>query len=350
MSHEDLNERLHDYLEGVLTSEDRQEFERHLETCQLCREEIHMVRRLDEVVATLPEPELPPRFMEKLQAALDEVDANPQVSGMAAASAPTAVQGRKPAAVPRRSLPWLAVLAAAACLIVAVGLFWPRPPGPDSGGGSAAALQVWLASADGSVLLSGDPVTTTRLLAAGTVVEAPSRSVLAVGQSTEVRLDGSSSLQVGPEALQLTRGRIFVAERGERLRVETPQAVIVPAGTDYEVTVEGDRTTVRVWDGQVAVRPRQGGASQVLSAGQQVTVTGAGVSPASAGEPDDFVKWNQGLKPHGVPPAGSPLPKAPISQARPALDNLVTQSRPTLGGSGVTSRSGGATDSTGRPG
>lgn len=313
-SHETQNERLHDYLEGVLTAEDRQEFERHLETCTLCREEIHMVRRLDEVVATLPQPELPHRFMEKLSAALDEVDLE---KGVKADSAPTAVAGRR---TPGRRFPWWPALAAAAGLILAVGLFWPRVPKPvdsGSGGGTAAALQVWLAASDGNVSVAGGPASTTQVVPPESLLEAGQRSVLAIGKATEVRLEAGSQVKVRGDFLELSQGRIFVAERGEGLRVETPQAVVTPTGTDYEVLVEEGRTTVRVWEGRVKVAPR-GSAGVELKAGEGLTVAGSDVRSVPA-TPDAFVEWNKRLKPAGgAPSPGAPLPKPPVSLRLPA--------------------------------
>ena len=108
MSHE----LLFDYHEGVLEGSARKDFERHLEGCADCRDELTLVRRLEDVVRDLPEPELPEGFHQRLQAALD----TPQVTLEA-----TTARFAEPAARPR--WPWALLV----LVVVALGLWLLAP-------------------------------------------------------------------------------------------------------------------------------------------------------------------------------------------------------------------------------
>lgn len=56
-----MEERLNDYLDGLLSGAGRQEIERHLEECGACRETLGAMRRLCQETSMLPESLDPPR-------------------------------------------------------------------------------------------------------------------------------------------------------------------------------------------------------------------------------------------------------------------------------------------------
>jgi Putative zinc-finger/FecR protein len=61
MNCDNMENRLHDYVDGVLTPGERQEVERHLETCANCRQEMQFLQALRQQVARLPQRLDPPR-------------------------------------------------------------------------------------------------------------------------------------------------------------------------------------------------------------------------------------------------------------------------------------------------
>ncbi len=61
MNCDKMENRLHDYVDGVLTPEERQEVERHLEACANCRQEMQFLQALRQQVGRLPQRLEPPR-------------------------------------------------------------------------------------------------------------------------------------------------------------------------------------------------------------------------------------------------------------------------------------------------
>jgi hypothetical protein len=60
--HERLTESLSAYLDGALARADRDALERHLATCETCREELAELQRVRALLRALPEPALPRSF------------------------------------------------------------------------------------------------------------------------------------------------------------------------------------------------------------------------------------------------------------------------------------------------
>lgn len=69
MSCPDLTQ-IYAYLDGELTAEDRLRLEEHLETCSRCRRLVADRRLFLEASSSLPEPDLPPDFSERVMAGL----------------------------------------------------------------------------------------------------------------------------------------------------------------------------------------------------------------------------------------------------------------------------------------
>ena len=65
----ELVELVTDYLEGVLTPEERTRFEAHLELCSGCRTYLEQMRQTIEATGRLSDEAVPPEAMEALVAA-----------------------------------------------------------------------------------------------------------------------------------------------------------------------------------------------------------------------------------------------------------------------------------------
>lgn len=66
LSCQELIELVTDYIEGILSSEDRARFESHLNSCSGCRAYLAQVRRTIEIVGTLEKSDIPDDAREQL--------------------------------------------------------------------------------------------------------------------------------------------------------------------------------------------------------------------------------------------------------------------------------------------
>jgi len=132
--------------------------------------------------------------------------------------------------------------------------------------------------------------------------DARGTALLWIGERTAAVMGTNSELQVLPDGVRLTRGRVTIRERGRKglvsPQVETKRARIRPHGTVYSVAHDTatDVTTVAVQSGAVTVTPSAAGqAPRLVTSGQAVTVagtTGPAATPAGGGgdasRPVDF--------------------------------------------------------------
>lgn len=95
-------EYLHSYIDDSLSATTRRELEAHLLTCQECAAELEALQSLSKAIRVLPQPELPPGFSQSLHERLSAEPAPP-----------------RPAVWQRG---WVKPVAAAACLILVVGM------------------------------------------------------------------------------------------------------------------------------------------------------------------------------------------------------------------------------------
>lgn len=157
-----------------------------------------------------------------------------------------------------------------------------------------AGREDWAAAALNRPLTRGDRVW----------VAESSRSELHVG-STAVRLGSATQLNLltlddDVTQLQVTQGSVAVRVRQlfdtERFQIDTPQlAFSVGQPGEYRVDVDPVRQTTRVsvWSGSGAVYG-DGGATQPLTAAQQITVSGSNlqaVALAGVGPRDGLQQW-----------------------------------------------------------
>lgn len=121
-----------------------------------------------------------------------------------------------------------------------------------------------------------------------------------VGQTRQTTLaDGSAlTLDTGTRVdirytdtqrlLLLRAGRIFVATAadssipGRPFLVQTPVGTVQAIGTQFTVSLEEGAAQVNVYEGAVAVRPKDGSSSQIIRTGRQARFDAATVSPDTA--------------------------------------------------------------------
>lgn len=65
-------DKIHAYLRGRLNPQEAAEFERHLETCRICSQEVARERKLDSLLSAWETPEPRPGFSTRLKARLAE--------------------------------------------------------------------------------------------------------------------------------------------------------------------------------------------------------------------------------------------------------------------------------------
>ncbi|MBX5131502.1 TonB-dependent receptor [Rhizobium lentis] len=175
-------------------------------------------------------------------------------------------------------------------------------------------------------------------LLTGDVLRTNANGQLAIvfSDHTQVRLGRNSSLQVkkmavsGDTTLELQSGTIWArAERGgQGLTVETPAAAAAIRGTDWTMTVEGDKTSMIVLEGRVALSNPQG--SVEVSEGEGAVAT-IGQAPRKVVivTPDDreqmlfYLTLRNGF---ALMPA-SPLPTATMRSERGRITAVPAQSR-----------------------
>jgi len=118
-------------------------------------------------------------------------------------------------------------------------------------------------------LLAGDALRTN---ASGNLtIRFADKSLVRMGRNTTMVVKKISS--TSDSVLNLTEGTIWAraARGGSKVEVETPAATAAIRGTDWTLTVSGDRTTLTVLEGAVELANPQG--SVVVSQGEGATVT-----------------------------------------------------------------------------
>jgi ferric-dicitrate binding protein FerR (iron transport regulator) len=173
----------------------------------------------------------------------------------------------------RRRIGWGVSLAAAAVVVVAVGLgFWATRPEMTPGASGIrvervanAALQV------GATVSWGDEVKTG----------ADARVALRAPSGHSLRLDTDTTLRVRSDReFSLERGALYVDSRGEggsprtSLRIDTAMGSIEDEGTQFAVRLAGDSLSLQVREGAVTLSAPSGRA--VAAAGQALSLDASG--------------------------------------------------------------------------
>jgi len=184
----------------------------------------------------------------------------------------------------RRTL-WLALAAAS---IAGLTLAWwiatrdsePRPP--------LVAAHVEKSSGVGS-LSPGEA-----LLAGAIVDTEDGRAALRMPGLQSVRLDVGTSIRLlAPALVQLDRGAVYVdSEHRGRVVIRTSAGDVSPAGTQFEVRVDGSRLRVRVREGNVTIASRLAAA-----AGDEIRVDRGQVTRGRIAAADPAWDWTQAVSP-----------------------------------------------------
>ncbi|HYQ50080.1 MAG TPA: FecR family protein [Pseudomonas sp.] len=166
--------------------------------------------------------------------------------------------------------PWLRTLAAAACLVLGVGMAGGWHPGH------------WLQDLQADYR-SGDTL----------------RQVTLADQS-EVTLDAGSAIAVdfqqGERRVRLLHGAAFfqVTHNGEPFVVQAAGGEVRVLGTQFEVRDQGEGAQVTVRSGRVAVTAAQGQVARELTANQQLAYAEGRTGELLAVDSDSRLGWRQG--------------------------------------------------------
>lgn len=271
MNCEKMENRLHDYLDGALTPAERQEVERHLETCENCRAEIQFLQALRQQVARLPQSLEPPRDLWPEIAARIEPKKQLWKAWLAG------LQTRKNGAASylkqifagdggSRWLAWgIRGAIAVAMLVLTIG-------------GIALLMQTrqnsWpVASLAGAPQIGAERIDTFGKLAVGEWLETDdsSRAKIGVGMIGHVEIAPNTRIRL--VKAKLTDHRLALA-RGEMhaeifappkiFFVETPSALAVDLGCEYTLKIDDDGFgRLHVTKGYVALENEHGPESTV---------------------------------------------------------------------------------------
>jgi ferric-dicitrate binding protein FerR (iron transport regulator) len=135
---------------------------------------------------------------------------------------------------------------------------------------------------EGSALMeaAGDAPVVVR---AGTPIPAGVRFVTREGRvalslgSLSIRVDRGTTLQLGDRELTLQHGAIYV-DTGvagavpSTLRIVTPEGEVRHVGTQYQVLVQGEKTVVRVREGNVRIDRRDDTHTERVDANEEVVL------------------------------------------------------------------------------
>lgn len=141
-------EQLLDFVDGRLTADARHAVDAHVRGCGACQAELAALTAARDAARSVAPPPLPDGLEARILGAIEAADTTTGESGAAGDPRPP-VDTRAPATPPAR-LPWLALAALAAALVLAAVLWW-RPTGdlPDAAAGHVrahAARQLTLTS------------------------------------------------------------------------------------------------------------------------------------------------------------------------------------------------------------
>ncbi|MCI0330307.1 MAG: zf-HC2 domain-containing protein [candidate division Zixibacteria bacterium] len=224
MNCQEIEVRLNDHLDGILSASENAEVERHLESCLNCKEELLRLRNLMAETAALPKEMIPAR------------DLWPKVAGRIALTKQTA--SRSFFGLPlNRTVGALAV--AAVLILVAAGIFWKI---------KQSSTPFWeVGRLAGSPKVGSEKLFDTGKLRVGEWLETDdsSRAVISVGNIGHVQVEPNSRIRL-VEA-RLTEHRLALQKGGLEAQisapprlffVETPSATAVDMGCVYRLTVD----------------------------------------------------------------------------------------------------------------
>jgi ferric-dicitrate binding protein FerR (iron transport regulator) len=179
-----------------------------------------------------------------------------------------------PARAPRRGA-WVALTAAASVVLIAVVAFRPSNHVAMQAAARVVSIQggaVLHHGADGTVLLPA-----TDVMTGNTIETSNGRVVLTLGNSLSLRINRYTRLRLdSPSDVTLLAGDVYVdsggVNAGGHLRIETPSGEVRHVGTQFQVSVAGVNTKVRVREGRVVFTPLDAGAPRDIAAGDELRI------------------------------------------------------------------------------
>jgi ferric-dicitrate binding protein FerR (iron transport regulator) len=177
------------------------------------------------------------------------------------------------AATGRKSRAWW--LAAAAAVLVGIGLIWWTRARTPVIAPVIASIERVSGNARWEI---GSPLAAGSELATGGM--RPARLTLRMRGGASVRLDAATQVRLASATMvELQQGAVYVdtgaaPDRGEEISVRAPVGLFRPAGTQFEVRLEGGATKLRVREG--SVRLDRGWESVRAASGEELIVRGGG--------------------------------------------------------------------------
>ena len=254
-SHDDTNELL-DYLDGSLSSQEKESVLDRMQQDPALRREYETLAAMARGLEDMPEEPVPAGFVDAFMAA----HAQPSFTEKLAALFETFKS------------PATASLALAGGL-AAVALFVMPGSGPNDGGakplaGCTLVAQAGLASVNGK-----DRAGEVQLHLEDTIeVDDTFEGELRYPDGTTIKLSAGTAVQVRSRGLRLRQGGVWleVTKDLRGFQVETPLALAAVKGTQFTVEYDGERTEVYVTEGLVEVSSEKN--KKLLSAGKGATV------------------------------------------------------------------------------
>jgi ferric-dicitrate binding protein FerR (iron transport regulator) len=116
-----------------------------------------------------------------------------------------------------------------------------------------------------------------RVFANSTLTTGQGRIALTFGDSLSLRMDRGTRLRFDAvDRVTLLAGTVYVDSGGvnasTRLRVQTPVGEVRHVGTQFQVHVDGENTTVLVREGRVLFKPSEAGDQRDISAGDELRI------------------------------------------------------------------------------
>ncbi len=294
MSMHASEEQLYDYVDEVLTVDQRTRIERHVAECERCAAELRQIRVLHDSLNALPNEIAPPQDL--WSAISSKIHVPPGVAnvlplvGLSGSRVTRAVRDRLPRPWSKR----FALVAGIAAVVVAS--FWMSLP-------TETEEPAWrVARIDGTPRIGVDHVGSSAELGVGDWLETDgvSRARVEVGSIGEVQVEPNTRLRMLQSTLTdhrvaLAQGTIHATiwAPPRLFFVETPSATAIDLGCAYTLRVDEKGTgTLQVTAGLVALE--LAGRSSVIPAGAQCE-TRPGVGPGTPYYADATSKFKNAI-------------------------------------------------------
>lgn len=254
-SHDDTQELL-DYLDGTLSSQEKESMLDRMQQDSGLRREYETLAALARGLEDLPDEPVPAGFAEQFMAE----HAQPSFTQKLASLFETFKS------------PATASLALAGGL-AAVALFVMPGSGGDAGGAKPLAGCTLVAQAGLATINGQDRAGQVELRLEDTIeVDDTFEGKLQYPDGTTIKLSAGTAVQVRSRGLRLKQGGVWleVTKDLKGFQVETPLALAAVKGTEFTVEYDGERTEVYVSEGLVEVSSAKN--KKLLAAGKGATV------------------------------------------------------------------------------